>query len=193
MIVFNLPNWRKGNFISRIFRIIFEKPKIKQIFGLGLPIVMILTGPISTFLTPLPAQAQTPPTVITPPAIIKTLHTFQKPVKGTISQGYHWYHPAIDIADNNGAFVYPIATGKVVAIGYQFWGYGNYVIIQHGETLTSLYAHLKTIKVNLNDEVKLDTIIGLVGSTGRSTGPHLHLEIIDNGVKINPYAIIDNL
>lgn len=186
--------WRTGNFISRLLRVVFEKPRAKQFLGIGLPLAMILTGPFTSMLAASSVQAQTPPTVITQPEkILGTQHTFQKPVMGNVSQGFHWYHPAVDIADNDGADVHPAAAGKVVEIGYQFWGYGNYVMVQHGETLISLYAHLKSVNVKVGDEVKLDAVLGIVGSTGRSTGPHLHLEIRDGETKLNPFSVIENL
>ena len=118
---------------------------------------------------------------------------FQKPVVGEISQAFYWYHPAVDIAGNEDAKVYPIADGKVIEVGYQFRGYGKYVAAQHDEKITSMYAHLKVVNAKTNQEVGKDSILGIVGSTGRSTGPHLHLEIEIGGEKINPLSVIEDL
>jgi murein DD-endopeptidase MepM/ murein hydrolase activator NlpD len=189
----HLPKWRTGNTLSRIVRAIFERPQIKRILGLTLALVMIFGGTLAPVWGNA-VMAQTVQEVITPPQkIITTQSTFQKPVNGVVSQGYHWYHPAVDIADNEGQNVKPVAEGKVIETGYQFFGYGNYVMIDHGQGTISLYAHLSQINVVKDQQVSKNTILGIVGSTGRSTGPHLHLEIWENGDKLDPASFIENL
>jgi murein DD-endopeptidase MepM/ murein hydrolase activator NlpD len=69
-------------------------------------------------------------------------------------------------------------------------GYGNTVFIDHGNNLTSRYAHLSKIEVKVGDKVNMDTEIGKLGITGRTTGPHLHLEIHENGKAINPLTVL---
>ena len=80
--------------------------------------------------------------------------------------------------------------GRVFAINYSRYAYGNAILIYHGSEITSLYAHLSKINVTPNQEVTTDMVIGEMGATGRSFGDHLHLEIRDNGVPINPLTVL---
>jgi murein DD-endopeptidase MepM/ murein hydrolase activator NlpD len=69
-------------------------------------------------------------------------------------------------------------------------GYGNYIVIDHGNGFQTLYAHLSRIFVNVGDSVAQGTVIGLVGNTGNSTGPHLHFEIRQTGILRNPFGYL---
>ncbi|OGM02605.1 hypothetical protein A2115_01150 [Candidatus Woesebacteria bacterium GWA1_41_8] len=80
--------------------------------------------------------------------------------------------------------------GVVQAASYTKIGYGNAVLISHGNDMTSLYAHLSKIEVKVGDVVESSTEIGKMGATGHATGPHLHLEIRDHGVPINPLSVL---
>jgi len=104
-----------------------------------------------------------------------------------VSQGYWLLHPALDMRAPAGTPINPVMAGQVVAIEQgRGGGYGKHVIIDHGNGYTSLYAHMSEIKAQPGQVVDTGTKIGEVGSTGRSSGPHLHLEITENGRKINP-------
>ena len=94
-------------------------------------------------------------------------------------------HHGIDIAAQRGTNIYPLGKGKVIFSGRKS-GYGNLVEILHGENIVSRYAHLKKSLVKKGETVGKNDIIALVGTTGRSTGPHLHLEIAINGETIDP-------
>lgn len=98
-------------------------------------------------------------------------------------------HKGLDMSAPNGRPVKCTAEGKVVFAGYR-GDYGNLVIISHGEEYQTYYGHLSEILVKEGQEVKVSTFIGKVGSTGRSTGPHLHYEILRNNKKINPKTFI---
>jgi murein DD-endopeptidase MepM/ murein hydrolase activator NlpD len=121
------------------------------------------------------------------------------PVHGVISShfgmrrhpiyGDDRFHKGIDIAAPVGTEVHPIRDGKVVFSGEQA-GYGNVVIIDHGDGLISKYAHNKTNLVRKGDLVDTDTIIAHVGNTGTSTGPHLHLEIHDGERFLDPVTLL---
>ena len=115
---------------------------------------------------------------------------FQKPVEGYLSQGYSYYHQAQDIATDLGSAIHPLGTGFVEFAGRVIDGKGNIVIIDHGDELKSLYAHMGKIEVGVGDIVNSDSEIGTVGLTGRTTGPHVHLEIYDNGKLINPDNVL---
>jgi len=111
---------------------------------------------------------------------------FGWPISGFISQRYYDYHPAIDIAAPKGTPVKAADSGYVAVVGRSDTGYGLYVLIDHGNGFQSLYAHLSVIYVEVGQSVGKGQTIGLCGSTGKSTGPHLHFEIKLNGVRRNP-------
>jgi len=97
------------------------------------------------------------------------------------------HHSGIDLAANLNQKVFSTANGVVVSIKHDKNGYGKHIIIKHRYGFKTLYGHLNTILVNKNQRVNQYTLIGTVGSTGASTGNHLHYETIKNGAKINPF------
>ena len=99
-------------------------------------------------------------------------------------------HKGVDIAAPQGTSVYSTAEGQVVRIGHQPEGYGNFIEMRHPNGMTSLYAHLSRIDVASGDTVSGNERIGLVGSTGYSTGPHLHFEVRREGAQINPARVV---
>ncbi len=113
------------------------------------------------------------------------------PVGGTLTQYFAWYHPGIDIANRAAPGVAAADGGTVIVSGWpDSTGYGNRVVIDHGNGYTSLYAHLANIYVSVGETVSRGQLIGQMGSTGRSTGVHAHLEIRYKGVALNPLAIL---
>ncbi len=96
------------------------------------------------------------------------------------------FHDGLDIAANYGNRVYAYSGGRVVKTGWN-GGYGNCILINHGNGLQSRYAHLSKIYVRIGQRVGTGDKIGAVGSTGNSTGPHLHFEVIKNGRTQNPF------
>ncbi|OGD87003.1 hypothetical protein A2164_04245 [Candidatus Curtissbacteria bacterium RBG_13_35_7] len=121
----------------------------------------------------------------------KSPFEFNKPVEGYISQGYRNYHRAVDIATGAvGVPVKPLGVGQVEFTGYSADGKGNIVIVDHGNDLKSLYAHMGQISVGVGNEVTTDSTLGTVGMTGRTTGPHVHLEIYDNGIVVDPAKVL---
>jgi len=119
---------------------------------------------------------------------------FVFPFNGKLTSDYGWrdsaFHRGIDIDLNRGDTVWSAFMGMVRFAGNQ-GGYGNVVIIRHYNGLETVYAHLWKIKVKSGDIVNSGQLIGLGGSTGHSTGPHLHFEVRFRGVAINPAYIID--
>lgn len=115
---------------------------------------------------------------------------FVWPTAGTITQRFVWYHKGIDIANSSQPDILAADSGKVVTAGWSPVGYGNYVVIDHGNGYRTLYAHLQTIYVVAGQTVARGSKIGKMGSTGRSTGPHCHFEVILNGVYINPLNVL---
>lgn len=116
---------------------------------------------------------------------------FARPVdSGYVSQGYRRYHPALDIACDFGTPIHPVGAGRVEFAGYSADGKGNIVIVDHGDNLKSLYAHMGKVAVGVGNEVDAKTTIGTVGLTGRTTGAHVHFEIYDHGNAVNPENIL---
>lgn len=139
-----------------------------------------------------------PETTIIPEAevILSTVteRTTQYPLRvGYISQGYSIFHPALDIAAPRGTEIKPIKDGIIEDVSRSRVGYGNAIIVDHGNGIKSLYAHLSKIEASEGDKVTVLDTIGNVGTTGRSTGPHLHIEVRKNGIPVNPFAILPTL
>lgn len=99
--------------------------------------------------------------------------------------GKRSYHSGVDMACPSGTSIYAALPGRVTATGYNAT-YGNYVIIEHHSGYKTLYGHMSAILCARGNQVTQDTRIGRVGSTGMSTGPHLHFTVFKNGKQINP-------
>lgn len=98
-----------------------------------------------------------------------------------------WYiHRGLDIANSRGTPIIATANGKVSNVDYQKNGYGNYIMISHKWSYNTRYAHLQKVFVSKGQYVKQGDVIGLMGSTGRSTGPHLHYEVRIGPTYVNP-------
>jgi murein DD-endopeptidase MepM/ murein hydrolase activator NlpD len=115
---------------------------------------------------------------------------FTWPVYGWLSQSYRYDHRAIDVAANQGTPVTAADRGVVVRAGWNDQGYGRFVVVDHQIDYVTLYAHLDRILVSEGDVVGQGQVIGTVGSTGNSTGPHLHFEIRDFGRLANPLELL---
>lgn len=100
------------------------------------------------------------------------------------------FHKGIDISGNYGDNVYAYKYGKVISSGYNSGGYGNMILIKHEDGSSTRYAHLSSVLVSVGDIVYGGQTIGRVGSTGISTGNHLHFEVLINGSNVNPYNYI---
>ncbi|MBU1323215.1 M23 family metallopeptidase [Patescibacteria group bacterium] len=112
---------------------------------------------------------------------------FVWPAAGTISQRYVWYHRAIDIANKAAPAILAADSGRVTVAGWPDGvGYGNRVIIDHGNGFQTMYAHLSGISVEAGQTVNRGDVIGRMGSSGRSTGIHLHFEVRTGGSLVNP-------
>jgi murein DD-endopeptidase MepM/ murein hydrolase activator NlpD len=112
------------------------------------------------------------------------------PVLGRLTQGYWWGHRAIDIGAPTGSAVLAADGGFVSFVGWTDIGYGYLIILDHANGYSTYYAHLNQMYVMVGQQVERGQVIGAVGSTGNSTGPHLHLEIRYNGVEQNPLVYL---
>jgi murein DD-endopeptidase MepM/ murein hydrolase activator NlpD len=112
------------------------------------------------------------------------------PAKGIITQYYTWRHHGLDIANKQGTPIYACDAGTIVHSGWSKAGYGNMIEIDHGGGKHTRYGHFYQLSVKVGDVVKRGQVIGLMGTTGKSTGPHLHLEVRINNVTYNPLSYI---
>lgn len=112
------------------------------------------------------------------------------PVGGNITQRPVWYHMALDIANNAAPGIAAASGGKVVLVERQRYAYGWHIIIDHGGGLSTLYAHLSEIYVEVGQSISRGQIIAKMGSTGRSSGIHLHFEVRKGGVAVNPLPFL---
>jgi murein DD-endopeptidase MepM/ murein hydrolase activator NlpD len=112
------------------------------------------------------------------------------PTQGVITQYYSWYHQAIDIANPAEPLDLAADSGTVIHAGWDTTGYGNMIMIDHHNGFKTLYAHLSVISVVVGQTVNRGDVIGRMGSTGNSTGPHTHFEIWLNDVRVNPLSYL---
>lgn len=181
------------NFFSRHWRRLFEKSQIRQIFSLGLVLSVFIPAVVTpqalAFTDTLRVSTVAPNENISTGTVTAT--TFQFPLKNFfVTQEFSWHHWGVDLSADEGSPVFPVATGKVVEIKNLPWGFGNYLLIDHQNGQRSLYAHLSQIEVKEGQSVGKETIIGRVGHTGWATGNHLHLEVYQNGLPLNPLEVL---
>lgn len=126
-----------------------------------------------------------------PPATDLGSGQFMWPATGDLAQYFSWYHPALDISNLGGGPIRASDSGTVTQAGWpDNYGYGNRVVLDHGNGYTSLYAHMSAIYVSPGQTISKGEVIGMMGSTGRSTGVHVHIEIRKNGTALNPLSIL---
>ncbi len=130
--------------------------------------------------------------LIKPPSSKPTGNKMAWPAGGhRISQYFSWRHPGLDIANKIGTPLYAADSGVVtISQGGYNGGYGNTIVIDHGGGRKTRYGHASKLFVKVGDRVEKGETIAAMGSTGRSTGSHLHFEVIINGVKYNPLSYI---
>ncbi|MCH5213719.1 MAG: M23 family metallopeptidase [Muribaculaceae bacterium] len=132
-----------------------------------------------------------------PDRFVINVTNYVMPVPGHVTSNYGYrpkfgrMHKGVDLKLNSNDTVVAAFSGKVRVVNYEGNGYGNYVIIRHPNGLETVYGHLNKQLVKENQVVTAGQPIGLGGSTGRSTGPHLHFETRFMGYPINPAAIFD--
>lgn len=171
---------------------LFGRINIKSFLGGNLALFAVVSGVVSPM-----TAASVPPTE----PEINTLEVGQQPFATEVSvqyplspvivnQGYRFYHPGLDFDGITGEPVRPIMKGKVVKTEYSRYAYGNSVVVDHENGHQSLYAHLSRIYVKAEDVVDTRSVVGAVGSTGRSTGDHLHLEVYKEGKNVNPLTVL---
>ncbi len=184
---FGLPKAVVSNPVSKLFRPLFEAKKAKAATGAFLSAASLVFS-VGVY----PLVSDSPVSALEPTSVQVEVETeLSGPAKPLpemkrISQGYWAAHPGIDITAPLGSEIYSIKDGVVKEISISRYNYGRSVIVDHGNGMTSLYAHMGKIFVEEGQRVSEKTVLGEVGLTGRTTGPHLHLEVRKNGVPQNP-------
>lgn len=181
-----------SNPISLRLRRKLERINILQIIGVHLTGLAFFSAVIIPKADEIATTLEV--TLATAETVIDTAPTdssFQWPLsKFGLTSGFSLGHPAIDLTAPLGTAIFPIAKGVVAWVQNLSWGYGKHVLIEHERGIKSLYAHLSKIAVSPGQEVSKATSLGAVGNTGWSTGNHLHLEIYQNDIPINPIEVL---
>lgn len=182
--------YHSGTRLGRIVRYLSEHSLGRKIFAGNMAVVFMATAFIPQAQADVFTEEQ-PEAVIQIQNTLKTEKSIQYPLeKYKVNQGYNRFHYAADLGAPVGSVLRPVKAGTVTFVGYRKDGYGNLIILDHGKNLDSYYAHLNKIYVQVGQEVTTNTVIGEVGLTGHTTGPHLHLEIHQNGVSLNPLSVL---
>lgn len=144
--------------------------------AVGFPLKVANVAPAAAFVYPLMS-----------PRISSTFGNRAHPIHHVVR-----HHHGIDLAAPQGAPIRAIGSGLVV-FADPYAGYGNLVVVQHKSGVTSHYGHCNSIKVKTGQFVKAGAVLGTVGSTGITTGPHLHFEIRRNGQPLDPEKVLPGL
>ncbi|MFA5075978.1 MAG: peptidoglycan DD-metalloendopeptidase family protein [Patescibacteria group bacterium] len=185
--------------------------KIAQLYGIEVAQVMIANDlDVNSSLSigqeliipggkKLPVYAPTPKPVVrsyvgsAPASATPSSTQLQWPTSGRrITQYFGWKHGGLDIDGDYSSPIYAAESGTISRYGWGGWnnGYGNVLAIDHGGGLSTLYAHMSKLFVKLGDTVTRGQTIGMMGTTGHSTGTHLHFEVRINGKTVNPLSYI---
>lgn len=124
---------------------------------------------------------------------VKLSYSFNLPHPGYLSTHYSFWHQAVDIATGLGMPIRPVAPGKVIETSFGWWGLGHFVVVEHEQNFKSTYGHMGRIFVKKGDVVTSASILGEVGMTGHTSGPHTHLEIAKNDKLIDPKTILPQI
>ncbi|MBI5230362.1 MAG: M23 family metallopeptidase [Candidatus Magasanikbacteria bacterium] len=196
---------KKGDTVSRIAKLLQTKPEDIAEFNkiddvhLAAGSIIIVPGGKKTVTEALPSSQLAAPGAArgryvggTPPPSLRNVG--QGMVWPTtvryITQYFRLRHPGLDIAGPTGTAIYASNDGVVVASGWNRGGYGYMILIDHGNGLMTRYGHNSRLFVEIGERVSKGQTISLMGSTGRSTGPHLHFEVLAGGVRVNPFLYV---
>ena len=175
--------------ISKLFRRTFEHKRARKAISAALTLLVMAFGLMSNLLAS-ETQATEVTLINQPESQLITQTTLEKPLDGRLAQGFHGFHRGIDILDPVGTPIKPIADGVVSEVSFGRLGWGNTVVVDHGNGLKSRYAHMDEIRVIEGDQASKNQALGTVGMTGWTTGPHLHLEVYQNGRAIDPTSVL---
>jgi len=191
-------SYQGRHYLSRWARVVFEQwTRAHRVIGAQLAFAVIAVGIIEPNAHMLIGRTQLkniPINQVIVETDVTTTTTFSWPVQNpVVTQGYHYGHPGIDIQDYASREIRPVDEGWVADVIYSTWGYGNHVYINHPNGRTSLYAHFSRISVVKGQTVTRETVLGEMGRTGWATGIHVHLEVYENGVPVNPFTLLPDM
>ena len=171
-----------------ILRKKLERFHVRQLLGLNLAsfafVAAIVVPQVDAITSELEVMRETVETIV---EVIPTIARFQWPLpRFGLTTRFSPGHPGLDMTDPKGTPIRPIAEGKIIKVEAYPFGYGKHMLIEHDKGALSLYAHLSKVEVKEGQVVDKNTVLGEVGSTGWSTGNHLHLEIYQDGAPVNP-------
>ena len=187
-----LPKTRTANPVSKFLRPFMESKRIKISLGSALSAASIMAG---SFWLP-SKTLSTNETITSWGDVVIEMETERGigdvlPEKSGVSQGFGYLHQGADLTAPEGSAIYAIKPGRVIEVGFMKYGYGRYVVLDHDNKQQSLYAHMGKIMVEEGESVSLETKLGEVGLTGRTTGYHLHLELISDFRRVNPLPYLE--
>ena len=197
------PKTHKSHPLSKLLRPCFEYRQVRMVFGASIVALLVvagITGGSASAAFPSGADADIESdsteviSVVEAPknVVVKTERRFQIPVRLIgVSQGFHSYHPGVDLRAEYGSDIRSIAEGVVKDVYRSAYGYGQSVIIDHADGYSSMYAHVQRISVEPGSDIDQETEIAQIGLTGYTTGPHLHLEIYKQGRPVNPKYFLE--
>ncbi len=181
-----LSRWVRGKIDHRSIQELIGIPLIGLAFFGGVIVPQTQTGFASTEVY-FDTQTTVVSAVVAPSRFRWPLAAFG------LSQVFSVGHPGLDLTNPADTPIYPILEGKVVLAAVMYNGYGKHVTVEHADSMTSVYAHLSKIEVKEDQIVTKETEIGTVGATGWATGNHLHLEILQNGIALNPMEVLPGI
>lgn len=164
----------------------FAGNHLAEPFGLEAGQQLIIPGGTKPYVAPTVSYAE----AAAPTRVERATGSPVWPMSGRITQGYWSGHLAIDIATSQGTPIYAADNGYVSHVQWNQWPYGTMATITHSNGTKTLYAHMSALHVQSGQSVSKGQLIGACGSTGNSTGPHLHFEVIRGGVRSNPFAYL---
>lgn len=196
---------KKGDSLARIAKLYGVKPEAIVSFNkvddahLAVGAILIVPGGKQVRTAALPSSQLAAPGIARgrylggtpPPSLLNAGEGMIWPTAvHYISQYFKLHHPGIDIAGPVGTPIYAADNGTVVAAGWNNGGYGNMILIDHNNGFMTRYGHSSQLLVEVSEHVSKGQVISLMGSTGRSTGSHLHFEVIAGGVRVNPFLYV---
>lgn len=188
-------NYHGSHILSFILRKKLERMPLRQVLGVNLAsfafVAAVVVPQVDAITSEIEVMRETVQTIV---EVVPTMERFQWPLTyfGLTSR-FSLGHPGIDMTAPKGTPVKPTAEGKVLWVQNFPFGYGKHLLVEHDKDAKSLYAHLSKVDVKEGQIIDKNTIVGEVGSTGWSTGNHLHLEIYQDGIPVNPLDALPTL
>ena len=169
----------------------FVSNKLKSPYSLTVGQVLVIPGGIKPAPPQPEPEPEPEPEYVSEPSEPSTGSGYLEwPASGIITQDCYDYHIALDIANDAGTWIYAADAGYVSVIESLDYSWGYYILIDHGNGMVTRYAHLSGFNVVVGQSVQKGELIGFMGTTGRSTGNHLHFEVIIYGQQVCPWGYL---